>query len=194
MFSLSVVDHVRLSFGHVVQSYMVQARAAERLTAIGWTAKVTVLVLLAVATGATIAALLTGRRPFLVTAVACVTVAFAAQALYTALDVEPRIHAHRASANRLWLIAERYRALLAEIRDGLVEREEIQRRRDDLLQQVNTAYEHALPASREAIDAARHADRTGSRAALTDDQIDRFLPESLRKRPDAVEAASPSHA
>lgn len=182
MFSLSVVDHVRLSFGQVVQNYMIHTRAAERLTAAGWTAKVMVLALLGIAAAAAITAVLAPYRPAQIMAAVCTALAFGGYALHVALDVEPRVVTHRSAANRLWLIAERYRALLAEIHDGQLEREEIQHRRDDLLQQVHTAYEFAVPADRQAAEAARHADTTAL-PGLTDDQIDRFLPESLRKGP-----------
>lgn len=194
MFSLSVVDHVRLSFGQVVQNYIVHAKTAERLTAVGWTAKVGVLALLGVATVAAVAAVLAPNRPLQITAAVCTGLAFGAYALHVALDVEPRVLTHRATANRLWLIAERYRALLAEIHDGLVEREEIHRRRDDLLHQVHAAFEYAVPADRHAADAARQAERTAALPGLTDEQIDRFLPESLRKGAAAAEAARASEA
>lgn len=194
MFSLSVVDHVRVSFGQVVQNYMVHAKAAERLTAVGWTAKIAVLALLGVATAVTAAAVLVPNRPLQITAAVCAALAFAAYALHVALDVEPRVLTHRSAANRLWLIAERYRALLAEIHDGLVERDEIHRRRDDLLQQVHTAFEYAAPANRQAAEAARRAEQSAALPGLTDEQIDRFLPESLRKGAAAAEAARASEA
>ena len=190
MFSLSVVDHVRLSFGQVVQNYIIHAKTAERLTAASWTARVAVLALLGVATAAAVGAVLAPNRPLQITAAVCAALAFGAYALHVALDVEPRVLTHRAAANRLWLIAERYRSLLAEIHDGVVDREEIHRRRDDLLQQVHTAFEYAVPADRHAADAARHAETSAARPGLTDDQIDRFLPESLRKRPPAGEPAA----
>ena len=43
MFSVSVVDHVRLSFAQVVQNYTVHAPAAERLATLGLKARLTVL-------------------------------------------------------------------------------------------------------------------------------------------------------
>lgn len=185
MFQLSVVDHVRLSFGQVVQNYIIHARTAERLTALSWTAKVVVLTLLGIAAAAAIAAVLAPNRPLQITAAVCAALAFGAYAVHVALDVGPRVLTHRAAANRLWLIAERYRSLLAEIHDGQVERAEIHRRRDELLQQVHTAYEYAAPGERQGDEAARLAEKAAALPGLTDEQIDRFLPPSLRKGPPA---------
>jgi hypothetical protein len=61
MFQLSLVDHIRLSFGAVATSYRAHARAAERLSARAGQSKVVVLILLGLALGGTLVAL-TGIR------------------------------------------------------------------------------------------------------------------------------------
>jgi hypothetical protein len=180
MFRLSVVDAVRLSFGHVVQSYTAHARTAERLAGRAWQLKIAILTLLGLAAAVSALALALSSRSFQVAATVVAGLAFTLYAIYVALDLEPRAHGHRAWASRLWIVCERYRALLAEIRDGLVENDGIMRRRDALAEQVQAIYEHAPPADREAYAAAA-AEITSSEATLTDAQIDRFLPASLRK-------------
>jgi SMODS and SLOG-associating 2TM effector domain family 4 len=180
MFRLSVVDHVRLSFGHVVQSYTAHARVAERLAARVWQLKTVILTLLGIASAASVWALVGASRSLQVVAAIAAGLAFAAYAIYVALDLEPRMHAHRAWASRLWLVCERYRALLAEIRDGLLDNDELMRRRDALTQQVQAVYEHAPPADREAYASAA-AEVASKEGTLTDADIDKFLPASLRK-------------
>lgn len=186
MFRLSIVDHVRLSFGHVVQSYTAHARVAERLAARAWQIKIVILTLLGIAAAATVWALVGASRPLQIVGAVAGGLAFAAFSVYLALDLEPRMHAHRAWASRLWLVCERYRALLAEIRDGLVDNDELMRRRDALTQQVQAVYEHAPPADREAYASAA-AEVASKEGTITDAQIDKFLPASLRKG----EATSP---
>lgn len=180
MFRLSVVDHVRLSFGHVVQSYTAHARAAERLAGRAWQLKLVILTLLGVAAASTVWALVGASRSLQIVGAVAAGLAFAAYAIYVALDLEPRVQAHRAWASRLWIVCERYRALLAEIRDGLVDNETLMRRRDALTQQVQAIYEHAPPADREAYAGAA-AEVARAEGTLTDAQIDQFLPASLRK-------------
>ncbi|HEY7474864.1 MAG TPA: SLATT domain-containing protein [Vicinamibacterales bacterium] len=180
MFRLSVVDHVRLSFGHVVQSYTAHAKIAERLAARAWQIKIVILTLLGIAASASVWALVGASRPLQVVGAVAAGLAFAGYAIYVALDLEPRVQAHRAWASRLWLVCERYRALLAEIRDGLIDNEGLMRRRDALTQQVQAIYEHAPPADREAYASAA-AEVAAKEGTLTDADIDKFLPASLRK-------------
>jgi hypothetical protein len=190
MFRLTVVDHLRLSFGHVVRNYTLHARKADRLARLAWTTKLIVLALLGVATATTIANLLGAGRPQQIAAVVATALAFAGHAVYVAIGLEPRLLAHRSCANQLWLVSERYRALLAEIQDGLVDSAGLLRRRDELIQQVHAIYEHAPPADRRSYESARDAAQKSGEASLTDEEIDHFLPESLRKG----SAAKPAEA
>jgi hypothetical protein len=178
MFQLSLVDHIRLSFGSVATSYRAHARAAERLSARAWQSKVIVMVLLGLATGASLVAL-TGARPILLAAIVLSSVALLAFAISISLGFEPRAYAHRACAAQLWLLSEKYRALLAEVHDGLVDLPAVTKRRDDLLREVQVVYEHALPADRDAYQIAREALGAGE-SAPSDHEIDRLLPASLR--------------
>ena len=90
------------------------------------------------------------------------------------MDFAERAFAHRACAAQLWLLCEKYRALLAEVHDGLVELPEITARRDKLMREVQNVYEHALPADREAFQIAREALGAGT-GAPSDQDIDQFL-------------------
>jgi hypothetical protein len=180
MFGLSVVDHLRLAFGHVVQNYNVHARASERWATLALKARVTVLVLFIAATASMVVSLLRDGGRFQIAATIVAGVAVAAYALYIALGLESRVAAHRACAHRLWLMCERYRALLAEIRDGLLDKDEVLRRRDELIQQTHAVYEQAFSVDQQAFESVRQLSTTGSHGGLTDREIDEFLPESLK--------------
>jgi len=179
VFQLSIVDHIRLSFGSAATSYRAHARVAERLATRAWQSRVVVMVLFALATGASLVAL-TGIRQAQVVAAALAALAVLTFAVYLSLGFESRAYAHRACAAQLWLICEKYRALLAEVHDGLVDLPAITRRRDDLMSEVQIVYEHALPADREAYRIAREALGAGE-SAPSDQEIDRLLPVSLRQ-------------
>jgi hypothetical protein len=180
MFQLSLVDHIRLSFGSVAITYRAHARAAERLASRAWQLRVVTVTLLALATGASLLALTQGGRAFQIATAALTAAAFVAHAVSLSLDFEPRAHAHRASAARLWLLCEKYRALLAEVRDGLIEVPAVTERRDALMREVQAAYEFATPADRETYKIARDALAPAGEGA-SDEEIDRLLPASLRE-------------
>jgi SMODS and SLOG-associating 2TM effector domain family 4 len=179
MFQLSLIDHIRLSFGSVATSYRAHARVAERLARRAWRARVVTITLLGLATGAGLLAL-TGVHYSQVAAAALTGLAFIAYGISISLDLEPRIFAHRTCAARLWALSERYRALLTEVHDGLIDLPAVTRRRDELMRDVQAVYEHALPTDREAYQIARDALGTGE-SGVSDQDIDRLLPASLRR-------------
>jgi hypothetical protein len=179
LFQLSLVDHIRLSFGSVATSYRAHARAAERLAARARQSRVVLVTLLGLATGASLLAL-TGGRPFQIAAAALSATALVGLATVHSLDFEARAFAHRACAAQLWLLCEKYRALLADVHDALIDLPETTARRDSLMREVQNVYEHALPADREAYQIAREALGAGS-GTPSDQDIDRLLPASLRQ-------------
>jgi hypothetical protein len=178
MFQLSLVDHIRLSFGSVATSYRAHARAAERLTARARQSRMFMVILLGAATGTSLFTL-TGTRPAQYAAIATAALALVAYTVVLSLDFEPRAAAHRGCAARLWLISEKYRSLLAEVHDGLVDLPAVTKRRDDLMREVQVVYEHALPTDREAYRIAREALGAGE-SVPSDQDIDRLLPASMR--------------
>ena len=112
MFCLSVVDHIRLDFGHVAQNYTVHADAAERLAGYILKVRIAILALLAMTVIAAVAAIGLPSWNFDVSVAIGSTLALAAYVAQTALALEARVQAHRTCAHRLWLIAEGYRSLL----------------------------------------------------------------------------------
>jgi hypothetical protein len=158
MFRLNVVDHVRLNFDRASQNYTVHAKAAERLAAVTARIRIGVLFLIGIATIAAITSLVEpGRRPFQIAAVIAVGLAFGAHASYLAVGVEGRVHAHRSCAHRLWLVCDRYRSLLSEIEDGLLDGTSILQRRDELSAEVHTAFDQAFSLDQKAYESVRHA-------------------------------------
>ena len=154
MFQLSLVEHIRLSLASVAAAYEGHADAAARLARQWWYARVLTLAVVAAAAILSGIALQTGHA-YQVAATAGATAALAACAAYVAFDPTPRIYGHRASAARLWLLCENYRALLAEIHDGLIDVNTIRDRRSALAREAAVAFEQAPPADRRSYEIAR---------------------------------------
>jgi hypothetical protein len=178
MFRLSVIDHVRLNFGHAAQNYTVHAAAAERLAGFVIKSRMTVLVLLVMTTAAAVATVVQPARPYEVSAAIAAGLTLAAYVLHIVLGLEARVHAHRVCAHRLWLVGEKYRALLAEFQDELIDQATLLRRRDELIEQLHAAYEETFPLDQRAFESIR---LTAAGGALTDEAIDRLLPASLHR-------------
>jgi hypothetical protein len=157
MFGLGIVDHVRLNLTRTGENYTVHARAAERLARMtAWT-RIGVLILLVAAAGSSVVSLIEGPRPFQIAAVIAASLAFAGYAVYVGWGFEGRVAAHRLCARNLWLVCERYRSLLTEIRDGLLDRDAIIRRRDELAVETHHAYGLAFPLDQLAYEDLRQS-------------------------------------
>ena len=96
-------------------------------------------------------------------------------------DYDASADAHRACSVRLWKIREQYRALMSDLRDGAIDLDTARNWRDALMKDVHATYESAPPADRQMYESARKILAASDEAALTDEEIDRFLPTSLQK-------------
>jgi conflict system pore-forming effector with SLATT domain len=155
MFGLSIVDHVRLNLARTADNYTVHARASERLATLTTRVRITVLVLSLVAAAASGVSLIEPGPSYRIVAVIAASIAFAAFGGYLAYGFEGRVHTHRLCAHKLWLVCERHRALLAEIRDGALDRATIVRRRDELVLETHNAYDQAFPLDELAFEGNR---------------------------------------
>lgn len=156
MFQMDVTQQVRLSYEGIETAREAHAKAAIRLTRVSFWLRCAVLVLTG---GAAMAAAIATRgdhRWALATAILA-SASFALSAAYVGFNQQPRIHGHRASAARLWLVCEQYRTLLAEMHDGLVDLPAMRERRHELLQETAAIFEHTAPDDRETLEIARRA-------------------------------------
>jgi hypothetical protein len=151
MFSLTIVDHVRLDSEHVDKNYMVHARSAERIVQAVFVSRIVIIALLAIATAIATTSLLVPGRGFQIATVVATTLALVAFATYAALGLEGRLYAHRSFVHRLWIVSERYRSLLAEVQEGKVEGPALLQRRDELIRDVHAIYEFGF-----GVDQAGH--------------------------------------
>jgi len=165
MFSLTVIDHVRLDSEHVAQNYTIHARAADRLARLSFGFRMSMALILAAAAAASVTGLLMPAHFYQVTAAITTSVAAIGFALYSVLGLESRVAAHRALAHKLWLVSERYRSLIAEADQGLVPSDALLQRRDRLIEDVHAIYERGFAADQPAYETARLPAMPGERAA-----------------------------
>jgi conflict system pore-forming effector with SLATT domain len=157
MFSLKIVDHVRLESERLAQNYTVHAAAAERIVRAITIFRVGLVVLLTIAASAEVANVIFPRSLSPATAVGAGMLALAAFAIYGALGLEASLYAHRTFAHRLWLVVERYRSLLSEVNDGMVDGPVLVRRRDELMAEVDAIYQFAFGVNHAAHERLRLA-------------------------------------
>lgn len=181
MFGLSLADHLRLTFGHVIYTHKVHATSAARHARWDrWLKGAEALFLLVTAVAAA-AVVFTPQPPVAMVAAGAAVGAIAVLIIRLAADFEGSALAHRACSARLWHLREQYRAVLADLKDGALTIEAARDRRDALMATLQRIYEHAPPADREQYQSARQSLAALDEAVLSDEEIDRFLPASLQK-------------
>lgn len=165
MFQLEASDYIRLTFESLKQAYDAHAEAAARLSRFSSYFR---LVTLALTGGAAVMAAIamSGGWILQVSAAVMAALAFSACAAYIGYDQQPRIYGHRASAARLWVIVEKYRALVADLESGAIDPQTLHERRNALLYEASDIFERVAPDDRFTFDIARRA--LGGRAARPD--------------------------
>jgi hypothetical protein len=190
VFGLSLADHLRLTFGHIIYSHKTHAITAERQARRDRWLKTAEAVLLLATAVAAAAMGLTLNPVYAIVAATTATLGMFVLILRLAFDFERTAAAHRACSSRLWLIREQYRALLADLKDGAITIEAARSRRDALMDTLQRIYEHAPPIDRELYQTARQSLKSVNEATLSDEEIDRFLPPSLQKPADTPQTTA----
>jgi hypothetical protein len=179
MFGVSLLDHLRMTFGHVVFRHKAHSQLARsRAYWSRWFRAAEALLMIGVAVAATGAAF--GREYAYVIASAVLAVlALTTLLLHLTFDLDRSAQAHASCATRLWQIREQYRAVLSDFSDGALDLDAVRHRRDELMDELHGIYETAPLADGTYSTAGGRA--TADEVALTDEEIDLFLPKSLHK-------------
>jgi hypothetical protein len=181
MFDVTLVDHLRLAFGHVGHSYQAHTELTNRLLRQSRWIQFGLVGVLTITAAAAVGATSRAADALRLIAATGACISLGLLVLQLSLNLEGTILAHRSAATRLWLIREKYRALLADLNDGHVDSGQIRARRDALTNELHAIYENVPPTDRDAFDRARKALAFAGAQALNDEEVDRFLPKSLRK-------------
>jgi hypothetical protein len=181
MFNLTLLDHLRLTFGHVVYQHKAHMQYARWWSVLGrWLRGVEAALMAGVAFAAVEAA--SGRSPwYSVVSAVLAAIALVTLIVHLTLDTDGIARAHAWCATGLWRIRERYRALLSDLADGTLSPEDARVRRDTLMADLQHVYETAPPMEARAYRAAARALGAADESALSDEEIDLFLPKSLQK-------------
>jgi uncharacterized membrane protein len=179
MFELTLVDHLRLAFAHVVQRHAAHVQIARARTRWSiWLRTLLAMLVMGAAVTSLGGAFGHGYGYSIASAV------FASLALLVLLiqiswNLDASAHAHASCATALALLGERYRAVLSDLTDGAIDPVAARARRDALMLDLNTVYDNPMWSGSEAWRTASQIEVTEE--TLSDEQIDRLLPRSLQK-------------
>jgi conflict system pore-forming effector with SLATT domain len=179
MFELSLFDHLRLTFGHIVYRQKAHAHLAHRRVVSGRILRGGEGLLMMGVVFTSLSAVYGQGFVYVIASAILAMLALIVVMVHLVFDFDGSARAHASAAARLWQIREQYRAVLSDLHDGAIDAPEARRRRDALTTTLRDFLEHA-PA------VAAQPYQTGDGAvidepALSDAQIDTFLPKSLQK-------------
>jgi hypothetical protein len=181
MFGLTLIDHLRLTFGHVIYAHRAHAQLAARHAAWNrWLQGAEAILMLAAAL-ASVALIVTGAAAYAVVTAIAAAIGVCTLVIRLVFDFDRSASAHRTCSAELWYIREQYRAVLTDMKDESLSIESARERRDALMAVLHAVYEKAPPADRRTYEAARHALPATHEGDLTDEEVDQFLPASLQK-------------
>lgn len=102
-------------------------------------------------------------------------------AYFKSFDLQKLIASHKTIANKLISVRDQYKVLLTEIRLQNDSVENLLKRYNELVKETDTIYLEAPSTTDEAVDRASEAFKIKKDNTFSDDEIDSFLPISLRR-------------
>lgn len=171
----------RECYGRVVYSHKTHEKCADILLVRLSSIKLWQIILSSITTAGFLAAIL-GAGPVGATVGVVVSTALLVLNAYTKnYDLGALAQKHRQAAADLWLIREKYLALITDLRIGKESLEKVSARRDALLEDLHGAYSGAPSTNFAAYTTAQKALQEQEEMTFSDEEINAFLPKELKK-------------
>jgi hypothetical protein len=171
---------IRESFGRVLYTHKTHEKDRERLATLGTISKWINIGLSGVTFGGIVATVGTKDTLWLVVSLILSTLSVGFAIFQMSFDPLKKAAGHRAAAKQLLEIRNKYLYLMADIVDGSSAVGEIRDRRDQLEKEAVDAYAVAPDTSPKAYKKAQTALQVQEDMTFSDDELNRFLPASLR--------------
>jgi hypothetical protein len=143
MFSLTLLDHLRLTFSQISQRHKAHAAIAKSKGRWNRLLRGSEALLMLGVSMTTMAAAFGESRIFIIVAAALAGIALLVLVVHLTFDFDTLAHQNAASSAHLWRIRERYRSLLTDLHEGVVDVAEARVRRDRLIEELGGIFETA---------------------------------------------------
>jgi hypothetical protein len=141
MFSLTLRDHLHLTFNQIIQRHEGHMQAAHSHARWSRWLRGSEALLMGGASIAAVGAAF-GRGPvFAMVAAVLACAALLILLIHLTFDFETSAHTHAACGNQLWRIRERYRSLLSDLHEGVVDVSAARMSRDKLMDELGAVYD-----------------------------------------------------
>lgn len=172
---------VRECYGRVVYSHKTHEKCADILLSRLSTIKLWQIILSSVTTAGFLATIFGVGPGGAIIGVVVSTVLLALNAYTKNYDLGALAQKHRQTAADLWLLREKYLALIVDLRIGKESLETVRARRDATLDDLHGVYSGAPSTTYAAYRKAQKALQQQEEMTFSDAEIDAFLPKELKK-------------
>ncbi|OCK06892.1 hypothetical protein C7967_1022 [Thalassospira sp. 11-3] len=174
-------DQIRECFGRVIYTHKTHEKMAERYSTKLRRLKISQIVISAIIASG-ICSTLFFDQTYLKAATAILSLLGVVLSGYLkGIDPGGIAQAHRDTAKEIWPIRESYLSLLTDLRCAKIPREEAAKWRDELQEKLAAIYQAAPQTEAEAYADAQKALKDNEDYTFSDEEIDMFVPKSLRK-------------
>lgn len=179
---LVLESQVRECYGRAAYSHKTHEKMADRRASDHRLIKWSQITLSALTASGAIGVLF-ADAPWLPYATAIVSLLTLVVAGYTK-DLDPGVAAqrHREAASDIWNVRESYLSLLTDLRDPSTPIADLRRQRDDLQARLYQVYNGAPHTDSKGYSRAQEALQHQEDLSFSEDEIDRLLPQSLRRK------------
>ena len=172
---------LRECFGRVVYSHKTHEKCADMLLSRLSTIKLWQIILSAVTTGGFVAAVFGAAKVGAGVGVVVSTVLLALNTYTKNYDLGELGQKHKQAAIDLRIVREKYLSLLTDLRIGEKPVQSLQEERDKLLEELHSVYSGAPNTTFKTYKKAQEALQTMQDMTFSDEEIDAFLPNELKK-------------
>lgn len=174
-------DQIRECFGRVVYTHKTHEKMADLCADTLRRFKIAQIVLSALATCGVVSLFLTDDLLAKIIAAVFSFANLVVAGYMKGFDPGGAAQKHRDAAALLWSVRESYQSLLTDLVRGALSVTDATARRDELQAAVARIYQGAPHTNGKAYQTAQHALKQLEDYTFSDDEIDKFLPASLRK-------------
>lgn len=173
---------LRENYGKIVYSHKTQEKCADILNARNNCIKNFQIILAGLITTGLLVRVFKGQEWALIASTILSAIQFALTSYLKEYNLGETIQKHSTAALELLEIREKYLSLLTDIKARLVKVEEVILKRDELQDELSKTYKGSPRTFSKAYMTAQKALQINEELTFSDDEIDKFLPSTLRKK------------
>lgn len=174
------LDLLREAYGRVVYTQTTHEYAAQTLQGRNNRFKWFNIIINVLAFGGLIGVLVTNESVIKIITAVLSSLSLASSIYQLSFNPETEAIQHKAAARELWYVREKYKNLIADLMNSTIDKQEVVKRRDALLEELKLIYKFSPATDSDSYKKAQKALQMEDEQTFGEEELDLLLPESLR--------------